>query len=258
MGTNTNMGVNNAYRVSPEQWTMVTLTNQGNPESQRPTSMATIQSATVNDTVWVERINIYPVERKRKQQLFIACKTSAPPTSAHRQRRPRSRYSAVSSESGAVVITTDTLVPFNAGVALTIQPTHTVPSAPTRRLGPHPDCPVTEHPITPEPSPEMQANTRQHGTEHAVNLMATNGYENHQGHDIQGLSTSQLHLRQWSHRPGYVRHLKGFFTDEWVRIRKAHFFVDTADRGDSNASAWAQHYVWKIKALEPLVGCSAD
>ena len=28
MGSNTNDGVNNAYRVSPEQWSMVTLTNE--------------------------------------------------------------------------------------------------------------------------------------------------------------------------------------------------------------------------------------
>ena len=56
MGSNTNNGVNDAYRVSPEQWSMVTLTNQGNPGVAKTyINGAPIQSATINDTIWVEQ-----------------------------------------------------------------------------------------------------------------------------------------------------------------------------------------------------------
>ena len=41
----------------------------------------------------------------------------------------------------------------------------------------------------------------------------------------------------------YGATLTGSFADATGTACKVHFFVDTADRGDSNASAWAQHYV---------------
>ena len=56
MGTNTNASVPDAYRVSPEQWTMVTLTNQGNPGIAKTyINGAPIQSASINDAIWVEQ-----------------------------------------------------------------------------------------------------------------------------------------------------------------------------------------------------------
>ena len=41
----------------------------------------------------------------------------------------------------------------------------------------------------------------------------------------------------------YGATLTGSFTDATSTNCKVHFFVDTADRGDSNVSAWAQHYI---------------
>ena len=56
MGSNTNAGVTNAYRVSPETWTMVTLTNQGNPGYAKTyINGSPIQSSTVNDTIFVNQ-----------------------------------------------------------------------------------------------------------------------------------------------------------------------------------------------------------
>ena len=52
MGGNWNVGVTDAYRVSPESWTMVTLMNQGNPGVAKTyMNGAPIQTSTVNDTV---------------------------------------------------------------------------------------------------------------------------------------------------------------------------------------------------------------
>ena len=56
MGSNANAGVSNAYRVSPESWSMVTLMNQGNPGVAKTyINGAPIQTSTVNDTIWVEQ-----------------------------------------------------------------------------------------------------------------------------------------------------------------------------------------------------------
>ena len=41
----------------------------------------------------------------------------------------------------------------------------------------------------------------------------------------------------------YGATLTGSFADATGTDCKVHFFVDTADRGDSNVSAWAQHYI---------------
>ena len=40
----------------------------------------------------------------------------------------------------------------------------------------------------------------------------------------------------------YGATLKGSFVDPTDTDCKVHFLVDSADRGDSNVSAWAQHY----------------
>ena len=204
----------------------------------------------MNDTVWVEQEkNIYlgAGENGNNNWFKGSLQNFRLYNVAFTDSEVSSLYSAVSSESGAVVITTDTLVPFNAGVALTIQPTHTVPVsayAPTWSASGLPsglNVNANTGAITGNAS-GTPANT---GTEHAVNLMATNGY----GKTTKAMIFKAYPLPSSITDIGatdlgmYGATLKGSFTDVTGTNCKAHFFVDTADRGDSNVSAWAQHYV---------------
>ena len=230
---------------------MVTLTNQGNPGIAKTyINGAPIQSATVNDTVWVEQDkNIYIGANENGNANWFkgSLQNFRLYNVAFTDNEVSSLYSAVSSESGAVVISTDTLVPFNAGVALTIQPTYTVPVSafvPTWSASGLPsglNIDANTGAITGNAT-GTPANT---GTEHAVNLMATNGY---------GKSTKAMIFKAYP--------LPSSITDSGatdlgmygatskdpspmtpVQVGKVHFFVDSADRGDSNVSAWAQHYI---------------
>ena len=61
-GSNWNQGVTDAYRVSTQAWTMVTVMNQGNPGVAKTyLNGAPIQTSTVTDTVRVEQTTPYKI-----------------------------------------------------------------------------------------------------------------------------------------------------------------------------------------------------
>ena len=252
MGSDGNPGVvGDAYRVSPEQWSMVTLTNQGNPGIAKTyINGAPIQSASVTDTIWVEQDNniyIGANENGNNQWFKGSLQNIRLYNIAFTDSEVSSLYSAVNSESGSVVISTDTLVPFNTGTALSIQPTYTVPVstfAPTWSAAGLPsglNIDANSGAITGTAS-GTPANT---GTEHAVNLMATSGF----GKTTKAMVFKAYPLPSSITDSGatdlgmYGATLTGSFADVTGTSCKVHFLVDTADRGDSNVSAWAQHYI---------------
>jgi hypothetical protein len=230
---------------------MVTLTNQGNPGVAKTyINGAPIQSATINDTIWVEQdkpIYIGANENGNSNWLKGSIQNFRLYNVAFTDSEVSSLYSSAVGESGAVVISTDTLVPFNAGTALTIQPTYTVPVsayAPTwstTGLPSNLQINATTGAITGTAS-GTPSNT---GTEHVVNLMATNGF----GKTTKAMIFKAYPLPSSITDGGatdlgmYGATLKGSFADTTGTNCKVHFFVDSADRGDSNVSAWAQHYI---------------
>ncbi|OUV63921.1 MAG: hypothetical protein CBC82_03825, partial [Cellvibrionales bacterium TMED122] len=252
MGSNADPAVvGGAYRVSPEQWSMITLTNQGNPGVAKTyINGGLIQSASVTDTVWVEQdnnIHIGANGNGNGEWFKGSLQNIRLYNVAFTDSEVNNLYSVVNSESGAVVISTDTLVPFNAGTSLSIQPTFTVPVsvyAPTwtesglpSELNIDASTGAITGTVTGTP-----ANT---GTDYSVNLMATNGF----GKSTKAIIFKAYPLPSSITDSGatdlgmYGATLKGSFTDVTGTSCKVHFLVDTADRGDSNVSAWAQHYV---------------
>ena len=156
-------------------------------------------------------------------------------------------YNSVNAESGAVVINVDNVVPFNAGVPSVTQPVYSVtvsaftPTWSASGLPTGLSIDANTGAITGTAS-GTPANT---GTDHAVDIMATNGY---------GKTTSSVIMKAYpiptSITDGgatdlgmYGATLTGSFADATGTDCKVHFFVDTADRGDSNVSAWAQHFI---------------
>ena len=68
---NWNLGVTDAYRVSPESWTMVTLMNQGNPGVAKTyINGAPIQTSTVNDTVAVDQLATFTLRLMQMVMLI--------------------------------------------------------------------------------------------------------------------------------------------------------------------------------------------
>ena len=158
-----------------------------------------------------------------------------------------SLYNSVNAESGAVVINVDNVIPFNAGVPSVTQPAYSVtvsaytPTWSASGLPAGLSIDANTGAITGTAS-GTPANT---GTDHAVDIMATNGY---------GKTTKSVIMKAYpiptSITDGgatdlgmYGATLTGSFADATGTDCKVHFLVDTADRGDSNVSAWAQHFI---------------
>ena len=245
MGTNWNAGVNNAYRVSTHAWTMVTVLNEGYPGYGKTfLNGAPIQTSTLTDTVAVEHTAAYRIGNANLKasvqnvRLYNVAFTDA---------EVLNLYNSVDSESGAVVINMDNIVPFNAGVASVTQPGYSVtvsaftPSWTATGLPTGLSIDANSGAITGTAS-GTPADT---GTEHSVDIFATNGY---------GKTTRSIIMKAYPVPSSitdngavdlgmYGATLTGSFTDATSTDCKVHFFVDTADRGDSNVSAWAQHYI---------------
>ena len=141
----------------------------------------------------------------------------------------------------------DNIVPFNAGVPSVTQPGYSVtvsaftPSWTATGLPTGLSIDANSGAITGTAS-GTPADT---GTEHSVDIFATNGY---------GKTTRSIIMKAYPVPSSitdngavdlgmYGATLTGSFTDATSTNCKVHFFVDTADRGDSNVSAWAQHYI---------------
>ena len=244
-GGNWNVGPGDAYRVSPLAWTMVTVMNQGNPGNAKTyLNGAPIQSTGTTDTIRVEQTTNYKIGN---QNLRASVQNVRLWNVAFTDAEVLSLYNSVDSESGAVVINVDNVIPINAGVAMNYQPTYSVPVsafAPTWSATGLPGG-LSINANTGVITGNASGTPANNGTEHAVNLMATNGY---------GKTTKSVIMKAYpmpsSITDGgatdlgmYGATLTGSFADATGTACKVHFFVDTADRGDSNASAWAQHYV---------------
>ena len=244
-GSNWNSGPPDAYRVSPLAWTMVTVMNQGNPGVAKTyLNGAPIQTGTITDTIRVEQTTPYKIGNAN---LKASVQNARLYNVAFTDAEVLALYNAVDSESGAVVINVDNVVPFNAGVASITQPTYSVtvsafePTWSASGLPTGLSIDASTGAITGTAS-GTPANT---GTDHTVDLMATNGY---------GKTTRSVIMKAYpmpsSITDGgaidlgmYGATLTGSFADVTGTECKVHFFVDTADRGDSNVSAWAQHFI---------------
>ena len=245
MGGSWNAGVGDAYRVSTHAWTMVTVLNEGYPGYGKTfLNGAPIQTSTLTDTVAVEHTAAYKIGNANLKasiqnvRLYNVAFTDA---------EVLNLYNSVDSESGAVVINMDNIVPFNAGVPSVTQPGYSVtvsaftPSWTATGLPTGLSIDANTGAITGTAS-GTPADT---GTEHSVDIMATNGY---------GKTTRSFIMKAYPVPSSitdngavdlgmYGATLTGSFTDATGTNCKVHFFVDTADRGDSNVSAWAQHYI---------------
>ena len=226
-------------------WTMVTVMNQGNPGNAKTyLNGAPIQSTGTTDTIRVEQTTNYKIGN---QNLRASVQNVKAVNAVFTDAEVLSLYNSVDSESGAVVINADNAIPINAGVAMNYQPTYSVPVsafAPTWSATGLPGG-LSINANTGVITGNASGTPANNGTEHAVNLMATNGY---------GKTTKSVIMKAYpmpsSITDGgatdlgmYGATLTGSFADATGTACKVHFFVDTADRGDSNASAWAQHYV---------------
>ena len=242
---NWNNGVGNAYRVAVGAWTMVTVMNQGNPGVAKTyLNGAPIQSSVISQDVLVQQTTDFVIGNANLRasvqnvRLYNVALSDA---------EVAALYNSVDSESGAVVINVSNVIPFNAGVASVTQPAYSVPVsafAPTWAASGLPaglSINTDTGAITGTAS-GTPANT---GTDHAVSLFATNGY---------GKTTKSVIMKAYpmpsSITDGgavdlgmYGATLTGSFADPTGTSCKVHFFVDTSDKGDSNVSAWAQHYV---------------
>ena len=93
-------------------------TNEGNPGIAKTyINGAPIQSKTINDTIWVEQEkNIYIGANENGNANWFkgSMQNIRLYNTAMNDSEVSSMYSAAGSESGAVVISTNTLVPFNA------------------------------------------------------------------------------------------------------------------------------------------------
>ena len=244
-GNNWSSGPPDAYRVSPLAWTMVTVMNQGNPGVAKTyLNGAPIQTGTITDTIRVEQTTPYKIGNAN---LKASVQNARLYNVAFTDAEVLALYNSVNAESGAVVINVDNVVPFNAGVASITQPTYSVtvsafePTWSASGLPTGLSIDASTGAITGTAS-GTPANT---GTDHAVDLMATNGY---------GKTTRSVIMKAYpmpsSITDGgaidlgmYGATLTGSFADVTGTECKVHFFVDTADRGDSNVSAWAQHFI---------------
>ena len=242
---NWNNGVGNAYRVAVGAWTMVTVMNQGNPGVAKTyLNGAPIQSSVISQDVLVQQTTDFVIGNANLRasvqnvRLYNVALSDA---------EVAALYNSVDSESGTVVINVSNVIPFNAGVASVTQPAYSVPVsafAPTWAASGLPaglSINTDTGAITGTAS-GTPANT---GTDHAVSLFATNGY---------GKTTKSVIMKAYpmpsSITDGgavdlgmYGATLTGSFADPTGTSCKVHFFVDTSDKGDSNVSAWAQHYV---------------
>ena len=108
-----NSGVGDAYRVSPQAWTMVTVMNQGNPGVAKTyLNGAPIQTSTITDTIAVEQTTPYKIGNAN---LKASVQNARLYNVAFTDAEVLALYNAVDSESGAVVINVDNVVPFNSG-----------------------------------------------------------------------------------------------------------------------------------------------
>ena len=219
--------------------------NQGNPGVAKTyLNGAPIQTGTITDTVRVEQTTPYKIGNAN---LKASVQNARLYNVAFTDAEVLALYNSVDSESGAVVINVDNVVPFNAGVASITQPTYSVtvsafePTWSASGLPTGLSIDASTGAITGTAS-GTPANT---GTDHTVDLMATNGY---------GKTTRSVIMKAYpmpsSITDGgaidlgmYGATLTGSFADATGTNCKVHFFVDTADRGDSNVSAWAQHFI---------------
>ena len=219
--------------------------NQGNPGVAKTfLNGAPIQTSTITDTIAVEQTSPYKIGNAN---LKASVQNARLYNVAFTDAEVLALYNSVDAESGAVVINVDNVVPFNAGVASITQPTYSVtvsafePTWSASGLPAGLSIDASTGAITGTAS-GTPAST---GTDHAVDLMASNGY---------GKTTKSIIMKAYpmptSITDGgaidlgmYGATLTGSFADATGTDCKVHFFVDTADRGDSNVSAWAQHFI---------------
>ena len=239
------MVVGNAYRVAVGAWTMVTVMNQGNPGVAKTyLNGAPIQSSVISQDVLVQQTTDFVIGNANLRasvqnvRLYNVALSDA---------EVAALYNSVDSESGTVVINVSNVIPFNAGVASVTQPTYTVPVSaytPTWAASGLP-AGLSINADTGAISGTASGTPANTGTDHAVSLFATNGY---------GKTTKSVIMKAYpmpsSITDGgavdlgmYGATLTGSFADPTGTSCKVHFFVDTSDKGDSNVSAWAQHYV---------------
>ncbi len=230
---------------------MVTLMNQGNPGVAKTyINGAPIQTSTVNDTVAVDQVsNIYIAANANGNGNWLkgSLQNFRLYNVAFTDAEVLALYNSVNAESGAVVINVGNVIPFNAGVPSVTQPAYSVtvsaytPTWSASGLPAGLSIDANTGAITGTAS-GTPANT---GTDHAVDIMATNGY---------GKTTKSVIMKAYpiptSITDGgatdlgmYGATLTGSFADATGTDCKVHFLVDTADRGDSNVSAWAQHFI---------------
>ena len=245
MGSNWNQGVTDAYRVSPLAWTMVTIMNQGNPGVAKTyLNGAVIENSTITGNVAVDTsTNFFMGNPNLKASLQDIRLYNV----AFTDSEVANLYSAKDSESGAVAINMENIIPFNSGAAADIQPGFSVPVSAFLPSWSASGLPagLSISSSTGKITGTATGSFADAGTDHAVDVMATNGY----GKTTRSVTFKGYPLPSSITDGGatdlgmYGATLTGSFADATGTDCKVHFFVDTADRGDSNVSAWAQHYV---------------
>jgi hypothetical protein len=249
MGSNGNAGVTDAYGISPEIWTMVTLTNQGNPGVAKSyINGALIQSTTVNDTIWIEQerdLYLGTNENGSTDWFKGSLQNFRLYNVAFTDAEVSSLYSSAAGESGAVVISTDSLIPVNAGVALSIQPSFSVPVSayvPTWSATGLPTN-LQINASSGAISGTINSTPANSGTEHAVNLIATNGYGNTTKPIIIKAYPlpSSVTISPTTDLTLYGATLNGSFADSTGTSYSVMAYIDVADRGTTPGS-WAKKF----------------